>query len=154
MTGDVDYILRVSGASTADYEAIHTDILSRLPGVARIHSSLAMRGTAPHDCVRILANKDAALMRICAPQNEETQINTTPTKAVPIDLRTSSSPPTATSVVILPPMPSASTIRGGVRAAAWTQRSISLGTCVQGSGVKPPPKGWMSWRRKLPGPSR
>lgn len=38
------------------------------------HSSLAMRGTAPHDCVRILANKDAALMRICAPQNEETQI--------------------------------------------------------------------------------
>lgn len=43
MTGDVDYILRVSGASTADYEAIHTDILSRLPGVARIHSSLAMR---------------------------------------------------------------------------------------------------------------
>lgn len=43
MTGDADYILRVSGASAAAYEAIHTDILSRLPGVARIHSSFAMR---------------------------------------------------------------------------------------------------------------
>ncbi|WP_312165253.1 Lrp/AsnC family transcriptional regulator [Phenylobacterium sp.] len=43
MTGDVDYILRVSGTSASAYEAIHTDILSRLPGVARIHSSLAMR---------------------------------------------------------------------------------------------------------------
>ncbi|MBU1374879.1 MAG: Lrp/AsnC family transcriptional regulator [Alphaproteobacteria bacterium] len=43
MTGDADYVLRVSSPSTAAYEAIHTDILSRLPGVARIHSSFAMR---------------------------------------------------------------------------------------------------------------
>ena len=43
MTGDADYILRVSAASAGAYEAIHTDILSRLPGVARIHSSFAMR---------------------------------------------------------------------------------------------------------------
>jgi DNA-binding Lrp family transcriptional regulator len=43
MTGDVDYVLRVSGTTAAAYEAIHTDILSRLPGVARIHSSIAMR---------------------------------------------------------------------------------------------------------------
>lgn len=43
MTGDADYVLRVSSPSAAAYEAIHTDILSRLPGVARIHSSLAMR---------------------------------------------------------------------------------------------------------------
>ncbi len=50
-------------------------------------------------------------------------MSTTPTKAVPIDLRTSSSPPTVTSVVILTPMPSASTIRGGVSAAAWNQRN-------------------------------
>ena len=43
MTGDADYVLRVSAPSAAAYEAIHTDILSRLPGVARIHSSFAMR---------------------------------------------------------------------------------------------------------------
>lgn len=43
ITGDADYVLRVSAPSPAAYEAIHTDILSRLPGVARIHSSFAMR---------------------------------------------------------------------------------------------------------------
>lgn len=43
ITGDADYVLRVPAPSPAAYEAIHTDILSRLPGVARIHSSFAMR---------------------------------------------------------------------------------------------------------------
>lgn len=43
MTGDADYVLRVSAPNAAAYEAIHTDILSRLPGVARIHSSFALR---------------------------------------------------------------------------------------------------------------
>jgi len=43
MTGDADYILRTSAASAAAYEQIHTEILSRLPGVARIYSSVAMR---------------------------------------------------------------------------------------------------------------
>ena len=43
MTGDADYILKTSAASTAAYEVIHTEILSRLPGVARIQSSFAMR---------------------------------------------------------------------------------------------------------------
>jgi DNA-binding Lrp family transcriptional regulator len=43
MTGDADYILRATAASTAAYERIHKEILSRLPGVARINSSFAMR---------------------------------------------------------------------------------------------------------------
>ena len=43
MTGDVDYSIRVATASAADYEDLHTNILSRLPGVARIQSSIAMR---------------------------------------------------------------------------------------------------------------
>jgi DNA-binding Lrp family transcriptional regulator len=43
MTGDVDYILHATAPSTAAYEQIHKDILSRLPGVARIHSSFAIR---------------------------------------------------------------------------------------------------------------
>lgn len=43
MTGDADYILRATAATTAAYEQIHKEILSRLPGVARIHSSFAIR---------------------------------------------------------------------------------------------------------------
>jgi len=43
MTGDADYLLRAAAASTADYERIHKEVLSRLPGVARINSSFAMR---------------------------------------------------------------------------------------------------------------
>lgn len=43
MTGNEDYILRVVAPGNVAYEAIHKDILSRLPGVARIHSSFAIR---------------------------------------------------------------------------------------------------------------
>jgi DNA-binding Lrp family transcriptional regulator len=43
MTGDADYILHATAASTAAYEQIHKEILSRLPGVARINSSFAIR---------------------------------------------------------------------------------------------------------------
>lgn len=43
MTGAVDYWLRVAVKSAAAYEALHGEILSRLPGVTRIHSSFAMR---------------------------------------------------------------------------------------------------------------
>lgn len=46
MTGDADYILRATAASTAAYEEIHKEILSRLPGVARINSSFAIRKVA------------------------------------------------------------------------------------------------------------
>jgi DNA-binding Lrp family transcriptional regulator len=43
MTGDYDYTLRVVVADTADYERFHSKNLTRLPGVARIHSSFALR---------------------------------------------------------------------------------------------------------------
>lgn len=43
MTGDADYVLRTSAASAAAYEQIHKEILSRLPGVSRINSSIALR---------------------------------------------------------------------------------------------------------------
>jgi DNA-binding Lrp family transcriptional regulator len=43
MTGGVDYWLRVETESVAAYEAIHSEILSRMPGVTRINSSIAMR---------------------------------------------------------------------------------------------------------------
>ena len=43
MTGMSDYLLRVEAPDAADYERIHKEQLSRLPGVARIQSSFAIR---------------------------------------------------------------------------------------------------------------
>jgi DNA-binding Lrp family transcriptional regulator len=42
MAGDFDYYVRVAAADTQDYEQIR-NTLSRLPGVARMRSSLALR---------------------------------------------------------------------------------------------------------------
>ena len=43
MTGEFDYLLRVVVADAEDFERIHRQRLTRLPGVARIHSSFALR---------------------------------------------------------------------------------------------------------------
>lgn len=43
MTGDYDYLLRVVVADTEDFERLHNKHLTRLPGVARVHSSFALR---------------------------------------------------------------------------------------------------------------
>ncbi len=43
MTGEADYLMRVIVADTAAFEALHADRLTRLPGVARITSSVALR---------------------------------------------------------------------------------------------------------------
>jgi DNA-binding Lrp family transcriptional regulator len=43
MTGDSDYQLRVEVATARDYERVHNEVLSKLPGVQRIHSSFSIR---------------------------------------------------------------------------------------------------------------
>ncbi|NMD08353.1 MAG: Lrp/AsnC family transcriptional regulator [Phyllobacteriaceae bacterium] len=43
MSGQFDYLLRVVARDAEDYERIHRTKLSRLPGVQRIQSSLALR---------------------------------------------------------------------------------------------------------------
>jgi Lrp/AsnC family leucine-responsive transcriptional regulator len=43
MSGGSDYLLRVAVANTQEYERIHKQHLSRLPHVARIRSSFALR---------------------------------------------------------------------------------------------------------------
>ncbi len=43
MTGMTDYMVRVEASSMADYERIHTEVLSRLPSVLRIQSSFTIR---------------------------------------------------------------------------------------------------------------
>ncbi|MBP1849121.1 Lrp/AsnC family transcriptional regulator [Rhizobium halophytocola] len=43
MTGGSDYFLRVETASAGEFERIHKEVLSTLPGVLRIHSSFSIR---------------------------------------------------------------------------------------------------------------
>jgi Lrp/AsnC family transcriptional regulator, leucine-responsive regulatory protein len=43
MTGEHDYLLRLVVSDLADFERIHNQHLTRLPSVARVHSSFAMR---------------------------------------------------------------------------------------------------------------
>ena len=43
MAGDADYLIRIIVANAADYERIHNEHLTRLPGVARVRSSFTLR---------------------------------------------------------------------------------------------------------------
>ncbi len=43
MTGGSDYLLRVEVENAGEFEQIHKEILSKLPGVLRIHSSFSIR---------------------------------------------------------------------------------------------------------------
>lgn len=43
MTGEFDYLLRVVVSDMADFERLHRDSITRLPGVARVNSSVAIR---------------------------------------------------------------------------------------------------------------
>ena len=42
MSGNDDYLVQVQARDMEDYERIHKQHLSRMPGVARLHSSFAM----------------------------------------------------------------------------------------------------------------
>ncbi len=46
MSGDDDYMLTVIARDLADYERVHKEQLSRLPGIARLNSSFALREVA------------------------------------------------------------------------------------------------------------
>ncbi len=59
MTGDADFLLRVIASDAADFERIHTRILTRLPGVARVHSSFALRTIVKKTEVPIRAHTEA-----------------------------------------------------------------------------------------------
>jgi Lrp/AsnC family leucine-responsive transcriptional regulator len=43
LAGTADYMVRVTYADAADFERIHTAILTQLPGVVRVQSTLALR---------------------------------------------------------------------------------------------------------------
>lgn len=43
LAGSADYMVRVAYRDSVDFERIHTDILTKLPGVSRLQSTLALR---------------------------------------------------------------------------------------------------------------
>ncbi len=43
MTGEFDYLLRLVVSDMEDFERLHNEALTRLPGVARVNSSIAIR---------------------------------------------------------------------------------------------------------------
>lgn len=43
MTGQADYMIRLVASDVEDLERLHATLLTRLPGVARINSSIALR---------------------------------------------------------------------------------------------------------------
>ncbi len=43
LAGSADYLLRIAYRDAGDFERIHTDILTQLPGVSRVQSTLALR---------------------------------------------------------------------------------------------------------------
>ncbi|MFC7331692.1 Lrp/AsnC family transcriptional regulator [Rhodocista pekingensis] len=51
MAGDSDYLLRVLVQDGADYERLHTQMLTRLPGVARVRSSFTLRTVAKRTAI-------------------------------------------------------------------------------------------------------
>ena len=43
LTGEADYVLRVVARDSADFERLHSKVLTKLPNVARVDSSLVLR---------------------------------------------------------------------------------------------------------------
>jgi Lrp/AsnC family transcriptional regulator, leucine-responsive regulatory protein len=43
LAGPADYLLRIAFADARDFERIHTDILTQLPGVSRVQSTMTLR---------------------------------------------------------------------------------------------------------------
>jgi len=43
MAGTADYLLKITAQDTDDFARIHRRYLSRLPGVAQMHTSFALR---------------------------------------------------------------------------------------------------------------
>ena len=53
MTGEYDYLLRVVIKDLDDFERVHRQVLTRLPGVSRIHSNIALRAVKKNTAIPI-----------------------------------------------------------------------------------------------------
>lgn len=57
MSGTSDYILRIAARDLADYERIHKEWLSTMPGVVRMTSSFALREVINRPSINIEINR-------------------------------------------------------------------------------------------------
>ncbi len=62
MSGEDDYLVTVMARDLADFERIHKEQLSRLPGVARLKSSFALRDVASRLLPRVMSAAVAQMM--------------------------------------------------------------------------------------------
>lgn len=53
MTGQADYIVRLVASDVDDLERLHAKVLTRLPGVARLNSSIALRSVVRRSALPI-----------------------------------------------------------------------------------------------------
>lgn len=53
MSGEADYLIRVIAADAQDYERIHRKLLSRLPSMARMRSSFALRAVCKKTAIAL-----------------------------------------------------------------------------------------------------
>jgi Lrp/AsnC family transcriptional regulator, leucine-responsive regulatory protein len=53
MTGQADYIVRLVASDVDDLERLHATVLTRLPGVARLNSSIALRSVVRRNALPI-----------------------------------------------------------------------------------------------------
>jgi len=53
MTGQADYIVRIVVSDIDDLERLHAKVLTRLPGVARLNSSIALRRVVQRNALPI-----------------------------------------------------------------------------------------------------
>ena len=56
MTGNFDYLLRVVVADMDDFERVHSQKLTRLPGVSRVQSSFALRTVRKSSVLPVVDN--------------------------------------------------------------------------------------------------
>lgn len=68
---DVSAMQKAGSLTLKDDEGREAVALSHHAGS---HSRLVMRGVAEHDCVRLMASKDVAMLRVTAPESKETDI--------------------------------------------------------------------------------
>jgi DNA-binding Lrp family transcriptional regulator len=52
-TGESDYVLRVVARDSQDFERLHSKVLTKLPGVARVDSSFVLRPVVRNACLPI-----------------------------------------------------------------------------------------------------
>jgi len=57
MSGDADYLLRVIVSDASDYERLHMDVLTALPGVSQIKSNFSLRTVTKKTAIPFRKNR-------------------------------------------------------------------------------------------------